>query len=65
MQVNGKKIKRLREDRGLTARDLANAASVSPAHLSLIENGRRNPGPHVIARIAQVLQVAIVDLRSS
>lgn len=65
MQVDGSKIRRLREDKGMTARDLSAAVAISPAHLSLIENGRRNPGPHVIARIATKLNVAIVELRRS
>lgn len=63
MLVDGNKIKRIRENQGMTARDLAKAASVSPAHLSLIEHGHRNPGPHAIARIAKVLETSIVELR--
>ena len=63
MEINGKKIKRLREDLGMTARDLCRAASISPPFLSQIENGSRNCSPHIASRLAAALDVAIVDLR--
>jgi transcriptional regulator with XRE-family HTH domain len=63
MQVDGPKIRELRENLGLTAKDLSNAASVSPSHLSLIERGYRNASPHVAARLAAALFVAITELR--
>jgi len=63
MQLNGHKIRRLREDAGMTARDLCRAASISPPFLSQIEGGTRNCSPPVAARLAAALEVAIVDLR--
>lgn len=63
MKVNGMRIRELRENDGMDQRDLCNIASISRAHLSLIENGHRNPSPSVAARIAKALDVAIVDLR--
>jgi transcriptional regulator with XRE-family HTH domain len=63
MNLDGQKIKRLREDLGMTARDLCRASSVSPPFLSQIENGSRNCSPHVASRLAAALDVAIVDLR--
>lgn len=47
----------------MDGRTLANAAMISPGHLSLIERNLRNPSPQVAGRIAAVLDVAIVDLR--
>lgn len=63
MQLDGQRIKRLREDAGLSARDLCKAASISPPFLSQIEGGTRNCSPPVAARLAAALEVAIVDLR--
>jgi transcriptional regulator with XRE-family HTH domain len=63
MQLNGQKIRRLREDLGMTGRDLCNAASISPPFLSQIENGSRNCSPPVAARLAAALDVAISELR--
>ncbi len=64
MQVDGARIRRLREDSGLGLTQLADSASISKAYLSLLENGKKNdPSPQVVARIAQALGVAIIDLR--
>jgi len=63
MQVDGTRIRRLREDKGMTGRDLAACASLSTSHLSLIESGLRGVSPHVAARLAAALDVSIVDLR--
>lgn len=37
----GLKIRELREQKGITQRDLAKALGVSPAYLSALENGKR------------------------
>lgn len=63
MVIDGARLRQLREDAGLTLTGLAQAASISKAHLSLIENGRREASPPVAARIAQALGVAVADLR--
>lgn len=63
MQVDGPKIRMLRENLGLTAKELSNAAQISPSHLSLIERGRRNASPPVAAKLAGALLVAITELR--
>lgn len=65
MHIDGHKVRRLREDLGMTGRDLCNAASISPPFLSQIENGTRNCSPPVAARLAAALEVAIADLRAS
>jgi len=63
MDVDGAKIRLLRENAGLTLTELARRARVSKPYLCQIELGDRNPTPPVVARIANVLDVAIVDLR--
>jgi transcriptional regulator with XRE-family HTH domain len=64
VQVDGAQIRTLRENAGLGLTQLANASSISKAYLSLLENGKKSdPSPQVVARIAQALGVAIIDLR--
>lgn len=63
MKVDGAKIRLLRENAGLTQTELARRSRVSKPYLCQIELGNRNPNPPVVARIANALDVAIVDLR--
>lgn len=53
----GKTIQRLRSEVGLTQRELARAAEITPSFLSLIENDRRDPSLAVLRRIAGALSV--------
>ncbi|WP_062305898.1 helix-turn-helix domain-containing protein [Alicyclobacillus sendaiensis] len=59
----GQRLRRLREERGLTLAQVASAAGLSVSHLSAIENGtRRNPSFHIVARIARVYGVPVDSL---
>jgi len=59
----GDNIKKLREERGLDQEDVAKAAGVSVAYISLIEsNKRQNPSTKVLAKIANVLGVSVEEL---
>jgi DNA-binding XRE family transcriptional regulator len=51
-----------REYRGLKARELAEAAGISPPYLSQIENGEREGSFETMRKIADVLKVTIDDL---
>ncbi|MCP9205558.1 helix-turn-helix domain-containing protein [Streptomyces sp. NEAU-Y11] len=62
MQADGSKIRRQRELRGYGLRRFAAVAGLSPAHLSRIERGLRDPQPEVLARIAAALECDIEDL---
>lgn len=53
----GKTIKRLRVERGISQRDLAEDAEVTPSFLSLLENDHRRPSLIVLRRIAGALGV--------
>ena len=59
------RIKRLRQQRGMSQRQLARAAKISPALLSQIESGKRL-GAHiqlaVASRLAFALQVSLDTL---
>ena len=51
------KIRKLRCDRGMTIRQLAELASISKSHLSRIENNESMPSVDVLCDIAHALGV--------
>ncbi|SMD03518.1 helix-turn-helix transcriptional regulator [Rhizobium sp. RU36D] len=51
-----------REFRGLSAKDLAAAAGISPAYLSEIESRKKEGSVSVLKKIAKALKVDIEDL---
>jgi DNA-binding Xre family transcriptional regulator len=58
----GKKIRQIREEKGIEAKDLAKLANIDPANLSRIEQGKYSVGLDILSRIAFVLgcQIDIV-----
>jgi len=61
----GQAIREIRQEVGVTQKNLAEAAGIDQSYLSMIESDqRRNPGTKVIARLAQALQISIDDLVS-
>lgn len=61
----GQKLKRLREDRGLSLRELAHQADSSSQNIHKIEKGKRNPSLTTICRLARALGVQPGDLLAS
>lgn len=57
----GGQIRKLRENKGMEARDLALLANIDPANLSRIEKGKYSVGLDILSRIAFVLG-AHIDL---
>jgi DNA-binding XRE family transcriptional regulator len=55
-------IKAWREYRGLTQRQLAEAAGISPPYLSQLEAGKRAGATEVLLSIAKALQVTLEDI---
>ena len=55
----GARIKQLREERSLEARDLAAFAGIDAANLSRIENGRYSVGLDILSKIAAALRKKI------
>ncbi|ANH83161.1 transcriptional regulator [Niabella ginsenosidivorans] len=51
----GKKIRQIREEKGIEAKDLANLANIDAANLSRIEQGKYSVGLDILSRIAFVL----------
>ncbi|MGN6324804.1 helix-turn-helix domain-containing protein [Pseudolysinimonas sp.] len=58
----GAALRRIRQDRELTLREVAAAARVSMPYLSEIERGRKEPSSEVLAGICAALGMTIVDL---
>ncbi|WP_129844025.1 helix-turn-helix transcriptional regulator [Streptomyces sp. RFCAC02] len=55
----GTRIQTVRQLRGLTVRELARRAHVSPAQISRVENGQRYASPSIVASVARALSVSV------
>ena len=53
----GERLRKLREDSGLSQEDLANAAELHRTHISLIERGQRSIRLETIEKLAVALGV--------
>lgn len=58
----GQKIKKLREERGLTQVELAVIVNISTVYLGFIENARRQPSLKTLEKLARALKVKSRDL---
>ncbi len=59
------RIRELREDKGLSGKELAAIVGVSAPHLSEVERGKKNVNNHLLERIAEALEVEEKDLIAS
>ncbi len=55
IRIVGTKIRKLREENGLTQEDLANSVGLSSEFISLLELGKRSPSLDSLSRIARFL----------
>lgn len=60
----GSRIRQIREEKGVEARDLAKLAGIDAANLSRIENGKYSVGIDILSKIAASLgkKIDIVDI---
>lgn len=58
----GRKIRALRRAKGWSQQLLADHAELERAHLSRLEEGKREAGLRVLERIARALDVEVEDL---
>jgi len=64
MQTLGHRIHQLREEKDLSLREFARQlGDISPAHISDIENGRRNPSDELLQKMARVLGERFDELK--
>jgi DNA-binding XRE family transcriptional regulator len=62
--INSRKIKELRESKGMTTRGFAREAGISTETLNAVEHGRRQPSMATLGKIAKALDVEVKDLFS-
>lgn len=62
--VVGEKIKTTRIEKGITAKELAEKAEVTPGYISQIERNLISPSLSVLMRIAEGLEIPLVSLFS-
>lgn len=58
----GKRIAELREKHGYTQEKLAEKIHYSPNHISKLESARTNPSFELLLKIADVLDIEVVEL---
>lgn len=60
----GARIRQIREERGIEARDLAKLAGIDAANLSRIENGKYSVGLDILSKLAATLgkRIDLIDL---
>jgi transcriptional regulator with XRE-family HTH domain len=63
MEIDGVKLKELREDRAYSARTLAELAGVHYQTILRIEGGQENVQPRTLRKLSQALGVEPRDLR--
>lgn len=56
-QKIGKKIRKIREEKGLLQEEIAKAAGISSGYYARIERGEENPSASVIESICKVLKI--------
>ncbi len=57
-----KRIKKYRNEKGLTQEDLAEKVGVSRVYIGYVEQGRNTPSLEVLEKIAKALKVSLPDL---
>ena len=62
MSSIGENIKRVRKEKNLTQKELAEKVGTTQQNLAQYENGKRNPKIGTVSRIASALKVNIDDL---
>lgn len=55
-------IKKFREKKGLTQKELAEKTGVTTEYISYLENGQRTPSLTLLENIAKVLKTTVKDL---
>ena len=64
MEVDGVKLKELRLDQALSARDLADRAGINYRTILRLEHGQTEAQPRTVRKLAETLRVEPRELRS-
>lgn len=57
-----KRIKKYRNERGLTQEDLAEKVGVSRVYIGYVEQGRNTPSLEILEKISKTLKVRLSDI---
>ena len=60
----GRTIKRIRLEKGLTQKEIAKLAGISPKHYGSIERGEYSPSLNVVFKISLALEKSLYELFS-
>lgn len=60
----GKKVRRYRQQRGTTRRELASLAEITPSMLTQIEKAQATPSINTMKAIAQALEITVLSFFS-
>lgn len=58
----GEALRGFRTDKGVTLRELAESACVSPGYLSELERGRKEVSSELLAAVCHALEVTVADV---
>lgn len=61
-KVISKRIKKRRNELGMTQEDLAEKVNVSRVYIGYVEQGRNTPSLEILEKIAKALKVKVSDL---
>jgi transcriptional regulator with XRE-family HTH domain len=62
LAILGKRIKTLREERGLSQEKFAEKCGFDRTYISLLERGKRNPSYINLLKVAEGFEISISDL---
>jgi transcriptional regulator with XRE-family HTH domain len=61
-EIMGRVVRRERQDRRLTLKDLADKANLSLVYVGEIERGQKYPSASVLEKLAEALELGVADL---
>ncbi len=61
-EIMGANLRRIREERQLTLKELASMLEITPGYLGLIENGKRRQTAYLMFMVGEVLDIRISEL---
>lgn len=61
LKLFGKRLRKLRKDKGLTQEELADLAGLHPTFIGAVERGVKNPSLKSISKIAEALEIDLRD----
>ncbi|MCM2676079.1 helix-turn-helix domain-containing protein [Alkalicoccobacillus plakortidis] len=61
--MNGKRIRSLRKERGMTLNQLSDCSGVSKSYLSYVERGiQKNPSIDILSKLSKAMNLPVIEL---